>query len=275
VTLRLKRICEEIRGFRAEHKCGNVKFGIACIPPQDGYNGFLDRSLKDPCSREIIGNILKNLHVRRAIAPSVGDASGLVMRDSFFSETTSLTEQITLHNNPSSPADGTSLPFVGDALIMGAAGCKVFVAAGRNALVAAHGALKSMVDVDGLLTDQVRPHTSVIESMSNAVASLGVSPRNTTLFGFLGIQSRHLSYEFHHDHRYAKLLGCRHGVTSNGHEVSVDLDAIAKVQGKQANFRKVVSHYPLPNDTVFANTRHINHELHRPRNLTVVVRLAA
>jgi hypothetical protein len=275
VTLRLKRICEEIRGFRAEHKCGNVKFGIACIPPQDGYNGFLDRSLKDPCSREIIGNILKHLGVKRAITPSVGNASGLVMKDSFFSETSQLVEGVTLHNRPSSPADGTTLPYVGDAMMLAGAGCKVFVAAGEHALTAAHGAFKSMVDVDGLLTDDPQDHTSVIESMSNAVASLGVSPRNTTLFGFLGIQSRHLSYEFEHDHRYANLLNCRHGISSNGHSVSVDLDAIAKVQGKNANFRKVVSHYPLPNDGVFANTRHINHELHRPRNLTVVVRLAA
>jgi hypothetical protein len=279
VTLQLSKITPELRAFRASHNVAKVRFELFLFPPQAGLDWHLDTLLRHPLSREYLGNVLKCVGIKRAIAPAVGGASAIIRKDTFFSNVIPLTEGITLHNKPSEPADGTNLPLVGDAMIMAMAGCEFLAAISGRTLIAAHGAVKSFFDWEEIVTNlPSRKHRSVIEAMIDMVGNGPDSEDHSTLLSFLGIKKQDLRYDFSNNESFRRLPeyfeqnGYASAMSHTDEAVFIDLKAASKIQAKRAGFRKSAHYYDLPNNDLFANTRHEDDYLRNSRNLGVLVR---
>lgn len=264
-------------------KARNGTYTVLCFPPEPTFSwslkDFYSKEEADcnPVLRDRLREILKELGVTTAYAPSISFASGEVTWPHRLRREVPLGEGYRLNRDKGVFADGVVLPqktaFVGSI-----AGPVVVMSDGKMCVVAS-AARDSLIDRRKILgTPPYRRFESVIYAMNGMFGEDQTDTKNLNLEGFFSLQTLTFPHPFDDEQhgRYNKRL-VQHGRDFGSHVilkqddcVYLSLSGLIMAQARQLQIPHSVCRFPISDDGILAHPRHKDPALQKARNLVIV-----
>lgn len=272
-------------GEKLTYKLGDT-CEIMCVSPTETLDWSKDLFDRDgtPTAPELISvldTFLAPKGVEEVLAPSVGYQSGSLAYAHQLNDHLALPSGIMLHRNRDLPADGV-LVKTRQAFMMVNGGCPLVIGSAAGIVIAGHAARESLLDRALILTGHPsRPCVSIVHAIVQSFKQMHFKLDEITitiLFGLPTLPFVHPVDDPSNDWYNRKMVDfvLRHW----GSGIIVDPDGkahlsithLAKAQARKLGIENVVIQHALPEDGVFAYTRHTEDELRTKRNLILLWR---
>lgn len=242
---------------------------------------------KHPAEAERIGRVLAEHGIKRAYAPHVAPASGIIIPRPRLSSVLELPHEVTLFRNAAMPADGVALGR-GEAFVMSGGGCPVLVMSGDGMCIAAHASRDSLLDTCHIRTGERnpdRPHKSVINAMVSWAARRETSPlkpRQSKLSGYFSISTDWFRHSPDHpDFGVLNVQRAKYiernwgpGIVIGPH-LCLNIENLSRAQARTAGFTPelVVFREEIGGNSPFGFTQHPDPAMRPVRSLNIVHRI--
>jgi hypothetical protein len=154
-----------------------------------------DDVLRYPSLGDEVYQMLLNMGIRNAYAPSVASMNAAVTESSALKTHIRFRSNIYLHRDRDVPVDGLFIQ-PGEGFVVSAAGCGVIVAWTDEDMVVAHAGRDSLIDRGAVLGTPSRKHFSIVNTILDAFARRGVSAHKVCMCMLFTIRKESFEHLF-------------------------------------------------------------------------------